>query len=290
MKETSRAAGCFFHRCQRGCRVSCGKSLRVLGRQLSSAVVLPIHLGNRPAAVPPGQVASDGLLLLLVSPKIRMVQRKFPQRRELTFDAVQPRGTGGREVELHAMGGGPLEHFRLQVRLVVVQDDVQRFPKRVSPPYPLQERKEISPRLVRREHSPQANDAYPLRSAIRACRDLPVANASTGEEDDSRVTAIDLVDQLSFHAIQLLPLVRMELPCSHVVHFGVSTLLGFARFPTWRPFLPSFPGSLSINCPVGAARGYPLAAQRPLLEPILVGSAPISWPNGHFFQNAKLLN
>ena len=152
MKETSRVAGCFFHRRRRGCIVSCGKSLRVFGRRSPPAVVLPVRLGNRPATVPPGQVASDGLLWLLVSPKIRMVQRKFPQRRELALDAVQPRGIRGREVEPHSMRGGPSQHFRLQVRLEVVQDDVQRFPKRVPPPHPLQKREEVSPRLVRREH------------------------------------------------------------------------------------------------------------------------------------------
>ena len=246
--------------------VSCGQSLPTLGHGRLRAVPLPTRLRNRPAAIPPRQVAKDGLLLLLVSAKIRMVQSKLLQGGELALDAIQPGGVGGSAVEPHVVSGGPLEHFGLQVGFVVVQDDVQPLAARVTPPHPFQEREKLPPRLPSSEDAPQAirlqvfvrrqrtpasrsrtrNQATRMSAtifcSIKYCRSLasdhgfmPMrmrggerATAAIGSrtsaknfrgpvrawKDDSRVTAIDLVSQLSFHTMQLLPFVRTELPCS----------------------------------------------------------------------------
>ena len=70
--------------------------------------------GDLPASVAPGEVAVDGLLLLLVVAIVRIVQGKLPQRRELALDAVEPGGVGGHEVQFDLMRLGPLKTSSLR--------------------------------------------------------------------------------------------------------------------------------------------------------------------------------
>lgn len=94
-------------------------------------------------------------MLLFVGLEVGVVEREPPERGEFAFDAIQPGCRSRREVKSHAMAARPLAHAGVAVRPVVVQDDVQRFPRRVEPTQPLQERQELRRGLVIRKAADQ---------------------------------------------------------------------------------------------------------------------------------------
>lgn len=106
-----------------------------------------------PAAVPPAQVAADGFLLFRVAAKVGARQGELLQRRELALDPVEPGGIGRCEVEADLVGRRVLEHRGRQVRLVVVQHDVEDFVRPITPPHRLEKGEELPP-VFRRANVP----------------------------------------------------------------------------------------------------------------------------------------
>ena len=73
-----------------------------------------------------GQVVFDGRDQFLHAAKDAAAKALLRQLAEPALDEVEPRGTGGREVQLEArVGGQPLANRFMLVGSVVVQDDVQ---------------------------------------------------------------------------------------------------------------------------------------------------------------------
>jgi len=69
---------------------------------------------------------------------------------------------------------------------------------------------------------PMADDPHPLRRTVDPLGDLPVGHSAHRQQDDASVTTIDSVRTLTFHAVQLEPFIRLELPCSDRIHCEVS--------------------------------------------------------------------
>ena len=96
-------------------------------------------------AIAPGEKAFDRFTLLLVRFVVRVVQREFPQFCELAFDVIQPGRIGRREVQLHFVLAGPIDHLLLLMRALAIQDDVQRVLGMILPSHPLQECEQLDP-------------------------------------------------------------------------------------------------------------------------------------------------
>ena len=64
--------------------------------------------------------------------------------------------------------------------------------------------------------------ADPLRRATNSFGNCPVANTPRREENNSRMAAVDLIAQLSFHTMQLGSFPTLNLLDSYRVHLGVS--------------------------------------------------------------------
>ena len=77
---------------------------------------------------------------------------------------------------------------------------------------------------------PMDDLAYPCRRTIAVFGDLLIRAAAAREQDNSRMTAIDSVAQLSFHTLELVSLPGLELPCCNFVH---------DLFSTFRRLLPA---------------------------------------------------
>ena len=73
-----------------------------------------------------GQVVFDGRDQFLDAAEDAAAKALLRQLTEPALDEVEPRGTGGREVQLEArVGGQPLANRFMLMGSVVVQDDVQ---------------------------------------------------------------------------------------------------------------------------------------------------------------------
>src|SRR6516162_5638779 len=82
---------------------------------------------------------------------IRCRQGELFQGRKVTFDSVQPRRIRWRAVEANLVRRRPHSHLGLEMRTVVVGDDVEHLLRRVTSADPLQESEELDPRFVGRE-------------------------------------------------------------------------------------------------------------------------------------------
>ena len=67
------------------------------------------------------------------------------------------------------------------------------------------------------------NPPHPCRRAAASLGNYDVFKATTGQQNNSCVSAIDSVDQLLFHPPKLAAFPRPELPCYNFRHFGFST-------------------------------------------------------------------
>ncbi len=62
----------------------------------------------------------------------------------------------------------------------------------------------------------------PLRRTIHQLADPPVGYTARRHQNNPGMSTIDLIEKLSFHLMELLPLVRLEPPCSDSVHLRIS--------------------------------------------------------------------
>lgn len=97
------------------------------------------------AAVAPCQVTLDGRLLFFVASIVGVVQGELAQGGEVTLDAIEPRGPGGRPIEPNVVPPGVGQNRGLAMIPHVVQHDVQRARLGVAPANPLQEGQERPP-------------------------------------------------------------------------------------------------------------------------------------------------
>ena len=68
------------------------------------------------------------------------------------------------------------------------------------------------------------NDAAnPGRCAVAMFSDVPIAPAAAGQQDNSGVSGVDSVGQLSFHTVKFSAFPGLELPCYYFVHDGFCT-------------------------------------------------------------------
>ena len=94
----------------------------ILPRMVSTVVLHTNGFGLALSAV----VVFDGRDQFLHAAKNAAAKALLRQLAEPALDEVEPRGTGGREVQLEArVGGQPLANRFMLVGSVVVQDDVQ---------------------------------------------------------------------------------------------------------------------------------------------------------------------
>ena len=70
---------------------------------------------------------------------------------------------------------------------------------------------------------PVKNAAHPGGRTAAALGNLLVGQAAARQQNDIGVLAIDSVDQLLFHTVELLPFIRLESPCSDSIHCIFST-------------------------------------------------------------------
>ena len=110
-----------------------------------STIRFPVLQADVACAIAPRQIACDGGLLFLMAAIVRIIHRKLLQGREVTFNAVQPRGVGRRPVKPDAVGGDVPQHFIRAMKRGVVQHDMQRDSSRILLSQPLQKRQERLP-------------------------------------------------------------------------------------------------------------------------------------------------
>src|SRR4030042_650075 len=70
---------------------------------------------------------------------------------------------------------------------------------------------------------PMEDLAYPCRGTAAVFRDRMVRTSTARQQNNSRMTAVDGISQLSFHTFELLSLPGPKLPCHNSVHSAFST-------------------------------------------------------------------
>ena len=93
---------------------------------MGTTIRFPIFQTNFADTVTPTEIIFNGSLQFFMAAIVRIVQGKLPQGGKMTFDPIQPRRTGGREVKLDLMGGGIEQHLCLQVERSIVQSEICR--------------------------------------------------------------------------------------------------------------------------------------------------------------------
>ena len=129
--------------------------------------------GDGSLAVAPTQVALDGGLLFFVGGVVRVAQRELPEGSELALDTVQPRRIGRSEDQPNVVPSGPGDDLGFDMRLEVVQDNVEPFLFRVATTKPTKKAEKVLPRLAPGE----APEQSPCLQVV-SCKKVPHATVA----------------------------------------------------------------------------------------------------------------
>lgn len=117
---------------------------------MSTTIRFPIFKTDLTSAIPLGKITLNRRLLFFMAAVVCIVQGKFLQGREMTFDPIQPGGIRRRPVELDLVCSHVTQNLRLQMKRRIVQYYMQYLIAAVSSTQPLEKCQKGHPVLMSR--------------------------------------------------------------------------------------------------------------------------------------------